>query len=202
LTLVLHFYLPLFSAEECTRATQIKAEDWEKEYRFPKPHAGKPILLYCRSNRRAKYVVFLSFIFPFLFLFCLAQASLHFIAVIQTGKRVFPAISFSLLYFYKKRCKILGFKMVWRTPPQLLLFVSHILYLVFFITFFKLCFILFRYVYQVFKDAGWENEGIKMLVFKDGVAGLSRLSPNVSAYDSYEESDPFPPVIPPVDPLY
>jgi hypothetical protein len=53
----------------------------------------------------------------------------------------------------------------------------------------------------VFKDAGWENEGIKMLVFKDGVAGLSRITPNVKAYDSYEESDAIPPVIP-VNPLY
>ena len=60
-----------------------------------------------------------------------------------------------------------------------------------------------RYVYKVFVDAGWEEEGIKMVIFKDGVAGLSRLSPNVKAYDSYGESgDPVPPVIPPVDPFY
>jgi hypothetical protein len=61
--------------------------------------------------------------------------------------------------------------------------------------------ILNRYVYSVLRDAGWIKEGIAISVFKDGVAGLSRITPQVKAYESYEEGEPLPSVSPPVDPL-
>lgn len=58
-----------------------------------------------------------------------------------------------------------------------------------------------KFVYNVLRDAGWEKEGINIKIFKDGVAGLSRIVSHVLSYDAYDPSDPLPPVIPPVDPL-
>jgi hypothetical protein len=52
-------------------------------------------------------------------------------------------------------------------------------------------------VYHLGLDCGVDN----MRVFKDGVAGLGRIEPQVKAYESYDVGDPLPPILPSLAPI-
>jgi rhodanese-related sulfurtransferase len=47
--------LSLYAVDELPAALQLSSAEWAERYHFPKPGAGMPVVLQCRTQRRASW---------------------------------------------------------------------------------------------------------------------------------------------------
>jgi hypothetical protein len=67
--------------DELPAALQLSGTEWAERYRFPKPGAGAPVVLQCRTQRRASWAAQLA-----------ADAGLHNVLVYKQVTRAGPEV--------------------------------------------------------------------------------------------------------------